>query len=190
MPSPQGLTFDEAFACPQIVGPEFSPFNTALGSGMTTRTKYRTGESSYIDVVAAPIYAPGSEYPSLVVVTVRDVSAEHQQGEKLTAIHEAGQELGDIAPEDLLTMSVEARKILLREKIILYTKDVLKFETIEVRLLNERTNKLEPLLNVGMLEEAAARDLFASPTGNGVTGYVAATGNSYLCRDTSSDPYI
>lgn len=188
MPSPQGLTFDEAFASPQIVGPEFSPFNTALGSGMTTRTKYRTGESSYIDVVAAPIYAPGSEYPSLVVVTVRDVSAEHQQGEKLTAIHEAGQELGDIAPEDLLTMSVEARKILLREKIILYTKDVLKFETIEVRLLNEKTNKLEPLLNVGMLEEAAARDLFASPTGNGVTGYVAATGNSYLCRDTSTDP--
>lgn len=188
LPSPLGLTFDEAFASPQIVGPEFSPFNTALGSGMTTRTKYRTGESTYIDVVAAPVYATGGEYPSLVVVTVRDVSAEHQQGEKLTAIHEAGQELGDIDPEDLLTMSVEQRKMLLREKIILYTKDVLKFETIEVRLLNEKTNKLEPLLNVGMMPEAAARELSASPTGNGVTGYVAATGNSYLCRDTSNDP--
>src|SRR5947199_10420547 len=98
---------------------------------MTTRTKYRTGESTYIDVVAAPVYATGGEYASLVVVTVRDVSAEHQQGEKLTAIHEAGQELGDIDPEDLLTMSVEQRKMLLREKIILYTKDVLKFETIK-----------------------------------------------------------
>jgi CheY-like chemotaxis protein/PAS domain-containing protein len=186
--SPQGLSFDDAFSSPRIVGPDFAPFNTALGSGMTARTKYRTGESTYIDVVAAPVFTAGSEFPSLVVVTVQDVTDEHQQGEKLTAIHEAGQDLGDIAPEDLLTMSVEARKMLLREKIILYTKDVLKFETIEVRLLNERTNRLEPLLNVGMMPEAAERELMAVPTGNGVTGYVAATGNSYLCRDTSTDP--
>ncbi len=183
----RGLSFDEAFANPQIVGPDFAPFHTALGSGLTSRTKYRTGESTYIDVVAAPVYASGGEYPSLVVVTVRDVSVEHQQGEKLTAIHEAGQDLGDIAPEDLVTMSVDARKMLLREKIILYTKDVLNFETIEVRLLNEKTNRLEPLLNVGMMSEAAERELTAAPTGNGVTGYVAATGNSYLCRDTSND---
>lgn len=188
LPSPEGLTFDDAFALPQIVGPDFAPFNTALGSGMTARTKYRTGESTYFDVVAAPAFVAGNEFPSMVVVTVRDVTAEHQQGEKLTAIHEAGQDLGDIAPEDLLTMTVDARKILLREKIILYTKDVLKFGTIEVRLLNERTNRLEPLLNVGMMPEAAERELFAAPTGNGVTGYVAATGNSYLCRDTSNDP--
>ncbi len=188
LPSPQGLSFDDAFASPQIVGPDFAPFNTALGSGTTSRTKYRTGESTYVDVAAAPVYATGAEYPSLVVVTVRDISEEHQQGEKLTAIHEAGQDLGDIAPEDLITMSVDARKMLLREKIILYTKDVLKFETIEVRLLNERTNRLEPLLNVGMMPEAAERELAAEPLGNGVTGYVAATGNSYLCRDTSNDP--
>lgn len=187
LPSLRGLSFDEAFATPQIVGPDFAPFHNALGSGMTTRTKYRTGESTYIDVVAAPVYASGAEFPSLIVVTVRDVTVEHQQGEKLTAIHEAGQDLGDIAPEDLITMSVDARKVLLREKIILYTKDVLNFETIEVRVLNERTNRLEPLLNVGMLSEAAERELFALPTGNGVTGYVAATGNSYLCRDTSND---
>lgn len=183
-----GLNFDEAFSSPQIVGPDFAPFNTALGSGLTARTKYRTGELTYIDVSAAPVYGTGGEYPTQVVVTVRDVTEEHQQGEKLTAIHEAGQDLGDIAPEDLMTMSVEARKMLLREKIILYTKDVLKFETIEVRLLNERTNRLEPLLNVGMMTEAAERELVAEPTGNGVTGYVAATGNSYLCRDTSNDP--
>ena len=187
LPTPHGLSFDEAFASPQIVGPEFAPFLSALGTGTTSRTKYRTGESTYIDVVAAPVYTSGGDYPSLVVVTVRDVSVEHHQGEKLTAIHEAGQDLGDIAPEDLITMSVEARKVLLREKIILYTKDVLKFETIEVRLLNERTNRLEPLLNVGMLPEAAERELVGLPTENGVTGYVAATGNSYLCRDTSHD---
>ena len=188
LPSPRGVRFDDAFDSLHIVGPDFAPFNTALGSGLTSRTKYRTGESTYIDVVAAPVYPNGGDFPSLVVVTVRDVSQEHQQGEKLTAIHEAGQDLGDIAPEDLVSMSVDARKMLLREKIILHTKDVLKFETIEVRLLNERTNRLEPLLNVGILSEAAERELHALPKDNGVTGYVAATGNSYLCRDTTHDP--
>ena len=36
--------------------------------------------------------------------------------------------------------------------------------------------------------EAAARDLYAQPQNNGVTGFVAATGKSYLCEDTTEDP--
>jgi CheY-like chemotaxis protein len=39
-----------------------------------------------------------------------------------------------------------------------------------------------------MAPEAAVRELLALPTGNGVTGYVAATGRSYLCTDTANDP--
>jgi CheY-like chemotaxis protein len=35
---------------------------------------------------------------------------------------------------------------------------------------------------------AAKRELFASKEGNGVTGFVAATGQSYLCPDAASDP--
>lgn len=185
--SPIGLSFHDAFGSPLIVGPDFSPFHTALGVGTTARTTYRVGERTYLDVLAAPVYATGAEYPSLLVVTVRDISAEQLQGEKLTAIHQAGQDLGDLSPEDLAALPVEARKELLKEKIIHHTKDVLHFETIEVRLLNERTNRLEPLLNVGMTPEAATRELFALPQGNGVTGFVAAEGKSYLCRDTSSD---
>ena len=33
-----------------------------------------------------------------------------------------------------------------------------------------------------------SRDLFARPQNNGVTGFVAATGKSYLCEDTTEDP--
>jgi len=185
--SPMGLSFHDAFGAPQIIGPDFSPFHTALGVGTTARTTYRVGDRTYLDVLAAPVYATGAEYPSLLVVTVRDISAEKLQGEKLTAIHQAGQDLGDLSPEDLASLSVKARKDLLKERIIYHTQDVLHFETIEVRLLNERTNRLEPLLNVGMMAEAATRELFAEPVGNGVTGFVAAEGKSYLCRDTLTD---
>lgn len=185
--SPVGLSFHNAFGSPQIVGPDFSPFHTALGAGSPARTTYRVGEKTYFDVLAAPVYADGAEYPSLLVVTVRDISAEQLQVEKLKAIHQAGEDLGDLAPEDLASMNIDERKELLKQKIVQHTKNVLNFETIEVRLLNERTNRLEPLLNVGMTAEAAARDLYAEPQGNGVTGFVAATGKSYLCRETSTD---
>lgn len=186
--SPIGLSFHDAFGSPQIVGPDFSPFHTALGAGSPARTTYRVGDKTYFDVLAAPVYADRAEYPSLLVVTVRDISAEQLQVEKLKAIHQAGEDLGDLAPEDLASMKIDDRKELLKQKIVQHTHNVLNFETIEVRLLNERTNRLEPLLNVGMTAEAATRELFAEPQGNGVTGFVAATGKSYLCRDTSTDP--
>ena len=185
--SPVGLSFHDAFGSPQIMGPDFSPFHTALGAGTPARTTYRVGDKTYFDVLAAPVYADNAEYPSLLVVTVRDISAEQLQVEKLKAIHQAGEDLGDLVPEDLAAMKVDERKELLKQKIVQHTKNVLNFETIEVRLLNERTNRLEPLLNVGMTTLAAGRELMAEPQGNGVTGFVAATGKSYLCRDTSTD---
>jgi two-component system, sensor histidine kinase SagS len=54
--------------------------------------------------------------------------------------------------------------------------------------LDQETGRLEPLLATGIDEEAASRVLFALPQNNGVTGFVAATGKSYLCEDTSEDP--
>ena len=59
---------------------------------------------------------------------------------------------------------------------------------VEIRLLDQKTNKLEPLLAVGMEPEAENRVLFAQQQDNGVTGFVAATGKSYLCEDTTEDP--
>ena len=69
-----------------------------------------------------------------------------------------------------------------------YTKDLLEFETVEIRLLDKRTKRLETLLAVGMDPAASGRVLLAEPHGNGVTGFVAATGKSYLCEDTDIDP--
>jgi len=61
-------------------------------------------------------------------------------------------------------------------------------EVIEIRLLEQSTGNLIPLLSVGIDQTASDRRLMASPQGNGVTGYVAASGKSYLCRDATTDP--
>jgi CheY-like chemotaxis protein len=54
--------------------------------------------------------------------------------------------------------------------------------------LDQQTGELAPLLSFGIDEAAAKRPLFAEPSENGVTGFVAATGKSYLCEDTTEDP--
>ena len=59
---------------------------------------------------------------------------------------------------------------------------------IEIRLLDKSTGKLVPLLTEGMTPLAATRELLARKDGHGVTGFVAATGQSYLCPDTTKDP--
>lgn len=178
--------FLDLFGAPEIVGPAFSPFETDGEFGCATT--FRAAEKLYFEIVAAPVLVQEMRFAELAVVTVRDVSDDMIARQKLRAIYQAGLELGELTAEDLVELSVEDRINLLKEKIVQFTKDVLEFETVEVRLLDRRTNELELLLHVGMTEEASRRRLYAEPQGNGVTGHVAALGISYLCEDTARDP--
>ncbi len=53
--------------------------------------------------------------------------------------------------------------------------------------MNKRP-QLGSIVERGIDQEAADRKLFAQPRGNGITGYVAASGQSYLCQDVDNDP--
>ncbi len=183
-----GLSFYEAFGTPEILGPDFCPFHTALGSGESAHSTLRVGEKSYYEVNTTPVFENEEDIPSFLIVMVRDVSKEILQQQKLNAIYQAGLELGDLSPQEILEMSVDDRVELLKSKIVHFTKDLLEFETVEIRLLDKKTKQLEPLLTVGMEPVAVDRELFAEAQGNGVTGFVAATGKSYLCEDTQNDP--
>ena len=46
---------------------------------------------------------------SNLIVTIRDVTAEVLQQQKLAAIHQAGVELADLTPAELSDMTVEQR---------------------------------------------------------------------------------
>lgn len=179
--------FYEALGSPEILGPDFCPLHTTLASGRPCRSTLRLGEHRFFQVHATPLEEAGAS-DQLLLVQLRDVTGQLQQQQKLDAIHQAGIELADLCPEELARMDVQERVELLKSKIIHYTKDLLQFEKIEIRLLDRETQRLEPLLAVGMTDKAQHRDLYAEPQGNGVTGFVAATGKSYLCDDTKNDP--
>lgn len=185
-----GEKFYDAFGSPEILGPDFCPFHTAIGSGESATSTLRVDDKRYFEVHAVPVMDsdPEDALPSFLLVTARDVSNTMAQRQKLSAIYQAGLELGDLQPQELLEMTVEERIELLKSKILHYTQDLLEFDTVEIRLIDESTGKLVPLLAEGMQPDATGRSLEVSATGNGVTGFVAATGRSYLCEDTTSDP--
>jgi len=183
----EGVNFYTAMGSPEILGPDFCPFHTALATAGASSSTLRAGDHHYFQVHAAPVREVGGP-PRHLIVTIRDVTQEMLQQQKLAAIHQAGTELADLAPDELFEMSVKERIELLKSNILHFTKDLLHFDVVEIRLLDAKTGRLEPLLAVGMEPEAATRVLYAEPQNNGVTGFVAATGKSYLCEDTTEDP--
>jgi CheY-like chemotaxis protein len=182
-----GENFYAALNSPEILGPDYCPFHTALSSGRASSSTLRSADNRYFHVHAAPVLE--HEGPSKhLIVTVRDVTKEMHQQQKLQAIHQAGVQLADMKPDELAQMTVPERIDYLKSNILHFTKDLLQFDVVEIRLLDQKTGILEPLLAVGMSSEAAGRVLRAEPKHNGVTGFVAATGKSYLCEDTTEDP--
>lgn len=151
---------------------------------------YRIGDPDqpYLQADLRPVLGPDGLVLRLIAL-IRNVTPEVIQQQKLDALHQAGRELAGLDTEQLAEMNIASRVELLKLNLRRCIRDLLHYETIEVRLLDSKSGELKPLLEDGMLPEAAARPLFARPTDNGVTGLVAYTGKSYLCEDTTDDPH-
>ncbi len=182
-----GKNFYGVLASPEILGPDFCPLHTALSSQTPSNSTLRTADNRYFHIHAVPTTVEGEQSDQLIV-TVRDVTTKMHQQQKMEAIQKAGMELADLKPEELKHMSVDERIELLKSNIVHFTGELLHYDVMEIRLIDRETGRLEPLLAVGIEQEAAVRELYAQPQGNGVTGFVAATGKSYLCENTSEDP--
>lgn len=182
-----GANFYNLLGGPEILGPDFCPFHTALTTHRPSASTLKCDDGRHYRVHAAPIFE-GDAAPDHLVVTLRDVTDEMIQQQKLAAIHQAGLELADLTADEVANMDVDERIELLKSNILHCTQDVLQFDVVEIRMLDQSTGTLQALLALGMKPEAESRSLRADPTGNGVTGFVAATGKSYLCADTSEDP--
>jgi CheY-like chemotaxis protein len=185
--NPIGNNFYAILGDTQILGPDFCPFHTALATGNASSSTLQTESNRFYQVHVAPLTDASTDNAALVA-TVSDITAEILQQQKLAAIHQAGQKLTDLKPDEIFAMDTQARIDLLKDNIRHYTADLLNVEVIEIRLLEQSSGNLMPLLSVGIDQEASDRKLLARPQGYGVTGYVAATGKSYLCEDASQDP--
>jgi CheY-like chemotaxis protein len=182
-----GTPFYHALGQPEILGPDPCPFTTAVASRTAASTAMKINGNRYLRLTVTPVFDASSALTHLIALT-RETTDETQQQLKVNAIHKAGDELADLTPEELAHMGVEERTDLLKYNIARHMKDLLGLDFIEIRLLEQPTKRLIPLLTEGMTPLAANRELFARKEGNGVTGFVAATGVSYVCPDTTKDP--
>lgn len=182
----EGRSFYDALGSPEILGPDYCPFHTAL-AGKSVTTRLHRSDNHYLELHVTPVSDPNGKIRQLISL-LRDVSSEVQRQQKLDALHQAGRELAALPTEQLAEMSVEERIELLKSNILRFTHDLLHYSEVEIRLLDRYTDQLEPLLQEGMTTDAAQRTLYAKTEGNGITGFVAATGKSYLCPDTRTDP--
>ncbi len=144
-------------------------------------------ESRFYEVVVSPIRSRDTSRLERVAALVWEVTASRRYQQKLDAIDRAGAELVRLDAEAVRKLHVADRLKLLEQKIIKFSHELLRFDHLLVRLIDERTGKLELVISSGLPPEATEVDLYAQREGNGIMGYVAATGRSYLCPDISRD---
>ena len=123
-----------------------------------------------------------------LVVAISDVTRARRLQQKMDAIDNAGRELVRVDAEQISKKAAHQRLELLESKIIRFTRELLHFDNFVVRLLDKTTNRLELILCAGLPPEAQQLDIFCSPEGSGISGYVAFTGRSYICPDVTQDP--
>lgn len=144
-----------------------------------------------VTVTAAPDRRAGTREGAAsaghLAVVVRDATERHRYKQKLEAIERAGSELMRLDAETIRRMNSVERLKLMEAKIVGYARDLLHFDHFGVRLLDERSGKLELVISSGLPASYAEIDIYPLPEGNGISGHVAATGKSYLCDDAATD---
>lgn len=183
-----GFSFELALALADAIESDGPPFDSIVRKQADSTVTYRFADDRVLEIKTVPMLFENTETSDQFVAVIRDVSEAASQSQKLNAIYRAGLELGDLTAEEVTEMSIDERIELMKAKILHYTEELLEFETVEIRVLDKDSRDLKPLLSVGMEAIAADRQLIAEPVENGVTGFVAATGKSYLCDDTECDP--
>ena len=158
-------------------------------SGPTRSKKFtlQADDDRYFELVASPVADEAGKVQQVVAV-VWDATSGKRLQQKINAIDGAGRELARIDREAIADLAPGERLLLLRDKVIKYCRQLMEFGHFAIRLVDKRTNKLEVVFAEGLPEASLDIDLYAQPEGNGISGYVAATGRSYMCHDTEKDP--
>ncbi|MGB2984361.1 MAG: response regulator [Phycisphaerae bacterium] len=150
------------------------------------RFSLTTKDNEQFEVTATPVIDLHNRVTQVAAV-VWDTTNTTRLRDKIDAIDQAGRELLSLDAAQFSRLDSQERLSLLEQKIRRCTNELLHFDNFEIRLLDKQTNKLELILCSGMPPDAANVELYATSQGNGICGYVAARGRSYICPDATSD---
>ncbi len=159
----------------------------AVGQVRGRRLNIRSENNEHFELTATPVIDLQNRVTHVAAV-VTDVTNARRLQDTIHAIDRAGQELVSLDTQQLAKLDAQARLDVLERKILRCTKDILHFDNFHIRILNKKTNRLDPVLAFNMPPSAQETELYATPEGNGICGYVVARGRSYICPDVRNDP--
>jgi CheY-like chemotaxis protein/GAF domain-containing protein len=167
---------------------KLAPADLTNPSGLRSKRYNLTVEDSqFLEMIASPVLKPNGTVVQIVAV-VWDATSSRRLQQKIDAIDRAGREMMHLDADEIRKLDVVQRLKVLEDKIIGYTKELMHFDHFAIRLIDRKTNRLEIVMSAGLPPEALNIELFASADGNGISGFVAATGRSYICPDVERDP--
>src|SRR6185503_1598323 len=179
-------TCQEAF---QLFATQVSPQNSETPASFNRSKRYALNieDQQFLEMILSPVINPGGQIVQVVAV-VWDATGTRRLQQKIDAIDKAGRELVRLEADALAKMNVGQRLKVLEEKIISFTRELMHFDHFAIRLLDRKANKLEVVISQGLPPDALNIELFAQPEGNGISGFVAHSGRSYICPDVERDP--
>jgi two-component system, sensor histidine kinase SagS len=164
-----------------------SPENPPHQFSRSKRYALNIEDQQFLEMIASPVISPNGQVVQVVAV-VWDATGTRRLQQKIDAIDKAGRELVRLEADAMGKMNVGQRLKLLEDKIISFTRELMHFDHFAIRLLDRKSRKLELVISAGLPPEALNIELFADAEGNGISGYVASTGRSYICPDVERDP--
>jgi CheY-like chemotaxis protein len=160
-----------------------------MGGPRSKRYATTAANGQFMEVVASPVIDDSGAVRQVAAV-VWDATGTRRLQQKIDAIDKAGRELVRLESEAIRHLNMADRLKLLEETIIGYTRDLLHFDHFAIRLLDKKNEKLELVISEGLPDDALNVELFRGDHDgghHGISGYVAATGRSYICADVDRD---
>lgn len=170
----------------QLCSASFEQIRTSALQELRGRKFALSCGNTDLEVTAVPLQRTDGTLH--IAVIAADVTRAHVLQQRLDAIDRAGSELVRLNVEASEDIDVPGRLRILEQRIISSTLRLLGYDKFLIRLLNPHTGHLELVIASGMPPQAEAVEIVASTEGNGISGYVAATGRSYICHDVETDP--
>ncbi len=158
------------------------------GRSVQSRLAFRVG-ARWFEVLATPIERAAAPHLRMAAAGLLiDITASRTIRDRLDAIDEAGAGILTFDAESIRNQHAPERLRALEAKVVAITRSVLGFDHFEYRLINRRSQQLELVFCSGLVPLGIGERIFAHAEGNGLSGVVAAGGESIVCTDVATEP--
>jgi CheY-like chemotaxis protein/GAF domain-containing protein len=147
--------------------------------------RFRSGTKTF-EVAVSKLPAAGRS--DHVVATLLNVTPRQRIVDRIEQVDSAGDQMLNLDAVIVNPLNVAERLKLLETRVEQSLRELFAASNYQVRLLDRKTRVLELVLHRGIAPLPIGQRMCADMEGSGISGYVASTGQSYLCRDPANDP--